>query len=279
MCSEPDVDMRAGNRWSGGVVGPGLEWAAADFPEHQFTPHRHDGYVVGVTGKGVQRFTYRGAERLSLPGEVFLLHPDERHDGRPGTAAGFGFRAVYLSPDHVLAALDQSALPFSPEPVHDVQAVSELVLSVFDDWSGGEPDELAVNDAVCQMADLFERVSNQHGSPGKARRRKRIDPLIRRVREDLMLVSDVPVMIRDLERRHGIDRFTLSRDFRRAFGVTPSRFILLRRLDRARVMLRQGLALADVAVTAGFADQSHMTRHFRATYGLTPGRWRDMQVS
>ncbi|GJL86473.1 MAG: AraC family transcriptional regulator [Minwuia thermotolerans] len=279
MCSEPDVDIRAGNRWSGGVVAPGLEWAAADFPEHQFTPHRHDGYVVGVTGTGVQRFTYRGAERLSLPGEVFLLHPDERHDGRPGTKAGFGFRAVYLSPDHVLAALDQSALPFSPEPVHDAQAVSELVLSVFDVWSGGEPDDLAVNDAVCLMADLFQRVSDQRGAPGLARRGKRIDPLIRRVREDLMSVTDAPVMIRDLERRHGLDRFTLSRDFRRAFGVTPSRFILLRRLDRARVMLRQGQSLADVAVTAGFADQSHMTRHFRATYGLTPGRWRDMQVS
>ena len=279
MCSEPDVDMRAGNRWSGGEVAPGLEWAAADFPEHRFTPHRHDGYVVGVTGKGAQRFTYRGAERLSLPGEVFLLHPDERHDGRPGTAAGFGFRAVYLSPDHVLAALDQSALPFSPEPVHDAQVVSELVLSVFEAWSGGQPDELAVNDAVCLMADLFQRVSDQRGSSSPARRRKRIDPLIRRVREDLMSATDAPVMIRDLERRHGMDRFTLSRDFRRAFGVTPSRFILLRRLDRARVMLRQGLSLADVAVTAGFADQSHMTRHFRATYGLTPGRWRDMQVN
>lgn len=94
-----------------------------------------------------------------------------------------------------------------------------------------------------------------------------------------MSVADAPVMIRDLERRHGVDRFTLSRDFRRAYGVTPSRFILLRRLDRARLMLRQGVSLADVAVAAGFADQSHMTRHFRATYGLTPGRWRDMQAN
>lgn len=278
MCSEPEVDERAGNRWSGGAVAPGLEWAEADFPEHRFTPHCHDGYVVGVTGNGVQRFTYRGVEQVSMPGEVFLLHPDERHDGRPGTDAGFGFRAVYLSPDHVLAALDQRSLPFSPRPVHDALAVSSLVLSVFASWSGERPGEVAVNDAVCLMADLFRSVSDSR--PGAGRRSIRpVDPLVHRVREDLMEVRGEPVRLRDLERRHGLDRFTLSRHFRRAFGVTPSRFILLRRLDLVRDLLRQGLPLADAAIAAGFADQSHMARHFRATYGLTPGRWRDMQAN
>jgi AraC-like DNA-binding protein len=38
-------------------------------------------------------------------------------------------------------------------------------------------------------------------------------------------------------------------------------------------MIRAGTPLSEVAVAAGFADQSHMSRLFKRTYGLTPGRW------
>jgi AraC-like DNA-binding protein len=47
----------------------------------------------------------------------------------------------------------------------------------------------------------------------------------------------------------------------------------MRRLDSVRRSLLAGSSLVHAAVAAGFADQSHMTRHFSKTYGLTPGRW------
>ena len=52
----------------------------------------------------------------------------------------------------------------------------------------------------------------------------------------------------------------------------------MRRLDRARSLLRAGHSLVDAALACGFADQSHLTRQFRSAYGLTPGRWRAMHV-
>jgi len=47
----------------------------------------------------------------------------------------------------------------------------------------------------------------------------------------------------------------------------------MRRLDFARSQLRGGRALAELALTAGFADQAHFTRMFRSAYGVTPGRY------
>ena len=47
----------------------------------------------------------------------------------------------------------------------------------------------------------------------------------------------------------------------------------MRQLDRARQAIRRGLSLAEAASDAGFADQSHMSRLFKRTYGLTPAKW------
>ena len=47
----------------------------------------------------------------------------------------------------------------------------------------------------------------------------------------------------------------------------------MRRLDRARALIRHGAPLADAALACGFADQSHMTRQFKRAYGLSPGRF------
>ena len=43
-----------------------------------------------------------------------------------------------------------------------------------------------------------------------------------------------------------------------------------------KAAVRGGAPLADAAVTAGFYDQAHMTRHFRGAFGVSPGRWRSL---
>ena len=76
-----------------------------------------------------------------------------------------------------------------------------------------------------------------------------------------------------LERLSGLDRWTLARQFRAAFGTSPSRFRTMRQLDQVRRSLKSGASIAAAAIEAGFADQSHMSRHFKRAYGLTPARW------
>jgi len=74
-----------------------------------------------------------------------------------------------------------------------------------------------------------------------------------------------------LEQIAGVDRFTIARHFRRAYGTSPDRYRTMRRLAIARKAIEQGTPLAEAAAEAGFADQSYMTRQFKRTYGLTPG--------
>ena len=81
------------------------------------------------------------------------------------------------------------------------------------------------------------------------------------------------VRSKQLEAISGLDRYRLARQFRAAYGTSPYRYLVMRRLDRARRLIQAGRPLCDAALASGFTDQSHMTRHFKKAYGLSPGRW------
>ncbi|MEO8804702.1 MAG: helix-turn-helix transcriptional regulator [Burkholderiaceae bacterium] len=70
----------------------------------------------------------------------------------------------------------------------------------------------------------------------------------------------------------GIRQFT--RAFRDATGRSPHQYLLHRRVEQAKALIREGLPLADVAIQCGFSDQSQLTRTFVAQLGTTPGRFR-----
>lgn len=68
-------------------------------------------------------------------------------------------------------------------------------------------------------------------------------------------------------------RFHLVHAFTAAVGLPPHAYQLQVRVARARGLLAAGMPAADVAMLLGFADQSHLSRHFRRVTGVTPGRY------
>ncbi|MFS2051720.1 helix-turn-helix transcriptional regulator, partial [Variovorax sp. CT11-76] len=75
-------------------------------------------------------------------------------------------------------------------------------------------------------------------------------------------------------RRLGVARAHFQRAFREAVGMTPAHYARHARIGRAKALLREGVALKDVAAECGFADQAHFSRWFRRCFGVAPGRYR-----
>jgi AraC-like DNA-binding protein len=72
----------------------------------------------------------------------------------------------------------------------------------------------------------------------------------------------------------GRSRYTAYRAFHATYGLAPSAYQRQLRLRAARRLLARGVAPAEAAALAGFADQAHLTRWFRRCYGITPGAYR-----
>ncbi len=243
------------------------------FAGRGYDTHRHDTYAIGVTDVGVQAFDYRGAVRTSLPGDVVVLHPDETHDGRAGTPEGFGYRIVYVAPARIQEAAralrrGACALPFVREPVTANTALASAIESAF----RLDPEPLAVDGLILRLAEalLAADPSCGGGAPSGRLDRRALD----RAREFLDGGTDRVIRSAELEALSGLTRYDLARQFRAAFGTSPYRYSLMRRLDHARAQLARGRPLADVALAAGFADQAHLSRMFKAAFGVAPARHR-----
>jgi AraC-like DNA-binding protein len=77
-----------------------------------------------------------------------------------------------------------------------------------------------------------------------------------------------------LARECGVSAGHLARTFQRATGTGLHNFHVLMVIQKAKALLRDGAALADAAIDAGFYDQAHLTREFVRTYGFTPKTYR-----
>jgi AraC-like DNA-binding protein len=246
----------------------GMERIEARFHGNAFDLHRHDTYAIGVTLHGVQSFRYRGATHHSLPGQVIVLHPDELHDGGAGTDEGLRYRMLYLEPSLMLDCLGGAPLPFVRDAVVSDRAFCATLLSALGPLDQ-ELDELFVVDFITQLTQSLRLHAGQPAKP-MAKTAWRAASLAR----DYLEANFVRTVRSDeLEAITGVDRYALSRHFRATFSTSPHRFLLMRRLQRARRMIEANEPLAQIAIASGFSDQSHFNRHFKKAFGVTPGRW------
>lgn len=101
------------------------------------------------------------------------------------------------------------------------------------------------------------------------------EPLaVSRAKELLSSQLAAPPSLEELARAVGLSAFHFARVFRRATGLPPHSWLMQRRLEQARALLRNGCAPLTVAMQLGFADQSHLSRQFKQAYGVAPGQYR-----
>jgi AraC-like DNA-binding protein len=84
----------------------------------------------------------------------------------------------------------------------------------------------------------------------------------------------------DLAKECGLSPGYFARAFGKSTGMSPHRWLMKRRVERAKELLLVGkLELAEIAAVCGFFDQSHLTRVFARFEGCAPGKWRKQRRS
>lgn len=256
-------------RWSSSFF-PGLELIARGAHVHRYRYHVHDPLEITWVLSGNGNLAYRNQLWGLGTGDAFLVAPRAPHAGGVRGDSPFSFVTLHvpeaLLPDIAArSGLDPAALP-SVATRSGVRGLLETLLERLQaaPSPGGQIDALAGTLRAYISAD---------GATVLPRPGYETHPAVSRARAILDEAYEEPIAVSELASAVRLHERYLISLFKSATGIPPHQYLLARRLEHARCMLGTEQPLSAVAAAAGFTDQSHLTRHFKRTFGLTPGAY------
>jgi AraC-like DNA-binding protein len=247
-------------------------WVRQTFPRHF-----HETFVICVNERGAHRSWFRGATVIIPERAVTVVPPGEVHTGAPVSGAPWHYRAMYPGV-HTLAELaSELGLPTAHVPSFrslwlDDPTMADAFLSAHRGQEERADPLTADGRVVLVLGDLLARYAlGRRAARGGAAESRRADRDVQRMVEYLNDNFALRITLEQLVRSVSATRYAALRAFRRATGIPPHAYLTQVRVERAKMLLRSALPLAVVAQRTGFADQSHLTRHFRRLVGVTPG--------
>lgn len=261
----PQPEVRV---WAGPV--PGVrEVLHARFPDHSYPLHTHDTWTLLTVDRGAVRYDLDRHEHVTDRQAVTLLPPHVPHDGRPATDDGFVKRVAYLEGE----ALDARLLGRGVDLPDHADPDLRRWLDGFHRAATSPGEEL---ETETWLALALERLAVRLATTGPARPStggRDEARIARAVRDQLDARVVEGASLAEVSSTVAVSPAHAARSFARQVGMPPHRYLTSRRVDLARRLLLEGMAPAEVAVSAGFHDQPHLNRHFRRLLGSTPGAY------
>jgi AraC-like DNA-binding protein len=261
--------------WRPRVAGV-VEVFHAHFTEHAYPMHVHDTWTLLIVDAGAVRYDLDRHEHGTPDGTVTLLPPQVPHNGSSATPQGFRKRVLYLDMTHlderfIGPAVDQPDLvdPLLRRRVGQLHAALSRRGDEFEAESRlalvGERLRAHLRPRAVNAGDAVDAV---HGAlPDRGIAGDLRDLIDARLSDGVTVTLDEAARLLHAHPAH------LVRAFSGAFGIAPHQYTVSRRVALARRLLLDGRSPGEAAATAGFYDQSHLTRHFKRVMGISPGRY------
>ena len=242
---------------------------------HSYPRHWHEEFHFCAYTSGAGYVKHRGTSRLVAEGDFVVTPPGEVHENWVDGEAGISFCGAYIDAaafrkasvsvtgrDHVLTDVR--------EVLVDRDQLRRSFLAMYEAAERGasqlEQDASLLTFVHCFLSRSSPKLNSeqQAGSERVA---------VRKTRQYIEDNFSQSISLDALGALTDLSPFHLHRVFSAEVGMPPHAYQTQLRINRAKQLLRSGLPLSTVALSTGFADQSHLTRHFHRLVGLTPGQY------
>ena len=233
--------------------------AGTALPAHA---HEYACLVFVLQGTFAERFESR--QRIAEPGMVIVRPEGEPHSDRFDAGGG---RCLNIElPPRWLARVRQQARAADRSAAFTGDAFPLLRRRLHEELTHGDDvSPLAVESLLLALFTEGARAERRAGAPA----------WLSKARERIHARPEARVTLEEIAEEAGVHPVHLAATFRRVFGVTVASYIRRLRIEQACRALRESNApLADVALAAGFADQSHFGRTFKRLMRMTPSQYR-----
>jgi AraC-like DNA-binding protein len=238
----------------------------------EYPRHWHEEIYLCATLDGTSYLDCQGATLLTPRGTLAMVAPGDIHANRK---IGCSFRCVLME----FPALQNAVEQFVERNIHGLSFRSCLIedqrtlAGFLQAHRSLEHDEPGLGRDDSAFSFLHE-LAARHGTANIPMSRNGNENLaVRRTKRFLDEHYSERVSLHELARLMGLSAYHLNRSFRRKIGMPPHEYQVQVRIMKAKVFLRLGRSISETASLVGFVDQSHFTRHFKRSVGVTPGKF------
>jgi AraC-like DNA-binding protein len=228
--------------------------------------HWHDELHVCLYQSGYGSLRHAGRSLRVGAGDLVITAPGEVHENWVEDGPGVTFAGAYF-------AASMFARPVADRGVCGIAvlppgaAIRVSFLRLFRAMQSQDAPLLARDEALMLFCEQLLARGRRPADGGSERLP------ITRAREYIDANFAQPISLERLAAIAGLSSFHLHRMFRRRFLMPPHAWQTQVRVNQAKRLLRRGMPASQVALEVGFADQSHMHRHFQRLVGVTPGQY------
>lgn len=251
---------------------PYAEFRSTKHSTLAYKKHSHSQLSIGYIESGQTLTQYRGKQWKLQQGDLVLIEPEKVHTCNPATEQGRSYCMLYLDKQWCLEQLStlyaQPVTNFSCERVtlEDMalaKSMHSLMLNIrYDQKSRWLVEQIAkhVLSAYCTINPKLEKPST----------------LVMQVREHLLTQLENPDCLKEIASQFSQSQETIIRAFTKQLGISPKAYLNNVRIERSKLLLKQGVSVVDSALQLGFSDQSHFHKTFKNYCAMTPKQYQQV---
>ena len=239
-----------------------------------YKAHSHSELSIGLIESGTTCLSMSDEQIVLNKGDIILIEPNKVHacnaiDGKPRS-----YHMLYV--DKAWCCEILSTL-YGYE-VTQFTCEQNLLTSIRDNKLAGLISAQLAQESQELASEVDREVFNllsYYCSPSTEREND--DELAYKVRNRLLENIATPPSLNIISQEFGRSNESLIRSFKRRFGITPKSFLNNNRVEKAKLLLKCGMNIVDVATEVGFSDQSQLHRAFVNYTASTPRQYQQVK--
>ena len=247
----------------------GLEIALIDCSAHSFPKHFHDEYIIGVNIVGGEAIWLEGQNFDAGLSEITLYNPGDVQSSYP-LQNEWKFVSVYFDQDYLMSAFGEGeSITFEKGILSSTPFAESFRQGCLQCLYAPHANAMEVHEYIMMICNGLLNMTT-------SRSRNTISDnwVVTKTIDQMLSQPSYTPNLSELSTAVSMSPVQLLRTFKKSTGLTPLQWCRFKKLHLLKQELISEFSLADLAYKYGFADQAHLTRHFKMLFGVTPGAYR-----
>ncbi|WP_459210448.1 helix-turn-helix domain-containing protein [Aquimarina rhabdastrellae] len=191
-------------------------------------------------------------------GTISITNPNEVHATPCNAISGNSFFTYYVCPDMLASLNNHQKVFFEDKIIYDQKLFNELFYLCHNFRANLIAFEKRLTTALQFLVSRYAKA-------------KPISKSTQRLFQDFINTSSFETFsLEKTATQFGISKYKFIRLFKQETGLTPNNFVLLKKIETSKSMLKQGYPILDVAIASGFYDTPHFYKYFKRFTGVNP---------